>query len=91
MPKEVVEVIGVCSSARYVRELTEQVGTEIRSRIYWNLKNPDGVVIAENKQSTCSKDYGHEPTMEESIDYMHTVFLAHLNAQHIEFTGDPIA
>lgn len=91
MPKEVVEVIGVCSSARYARALIDSVGTTIRGQVYWNLKSPEGVLIAENKQSLCAKDYGHEPTMEDSIDFMNTVFLNHLNEQHIEFTGDPIA
>ena len=91
MPKEVVEVIGTCSSARYVRALIDSVGTSLRGQDYWNLKNPDGVLIAENKQSMVTKDYGHEPTMADSIDFVNVVLLGHLNVQHIEFTGDPIA
>jgi hypothetical protein len=89
MPKEIVEVVGVCQSVRYVRELTEQVGNKIQSRVYWNLFNPDGVLICENKQTVCSKEYDHTPTLPESVQYMNVTLMQHILDQILEFTGEP--
>jgi hypothetical protein len=89
MAKEVVEVIGLCQSVRYTRVLIEQVGTSIRAQVYWNLFNPEGTLIAENKQSSCSKDYAHTPTLPDSVDFVNVVLMEHIMAQILEFTGEP--
>ena len=91
MAKQVIEVIGMCSSAKYARMLVDSVGTTMRAQVYWNLFNPEGTMIAENKQSTCTYDYGHPITMGDSVEFVTIKVLQHLNDQHVEFTGDPIS
>ena len=89
MPKQVVEVIGICQSVRYTRVLITQVGNTIQAQVYWNLFDPANVLIAENKQSACSKDYGRVPTLPDSVDFVNVALLAHIMAQIEEFTGEP--